>query len=105
VLSERIAAIHVRSRQTYGAPRAHAELRVCGERHGRKRIARLICRAGIAGRVSRRYRHTTIGDPFTVLPDLVQRDFAHTHPDELWSPTSPTYAPGRLVVSVPDHQL
>jgi hypothetical protein len=27
VLTERIAAIHARSRQTYGAPRVHAELR------------------------------------------------------------------------------
>lgn len=43
----------------------HAELRVCGERHSRKRIARLMRRAGIAGRVPRRYRRTTIGDPFT----------------------------------------
>jgi putative transposase len=83
-LSERIAAIHARSRQTYGAPRVHAELRICGERHSRKRIARLMHRAGIAGRIPRRYRRTTIGDPFTVLPDLVQRDFAPSRPDELW---------------------
>jgi transposase InsO family protein len=79
-----IAAIHARSRQTYGAPRVHAELRICGQRHSRKRIARLMRRAGIAGRVPKRYRHTTVGDPFTALPDLVQRDFAPTHPDELW---------------------
>lgn len=83
-LSERIAAIHTRSRQTYGAPRVHAELRICGERHSRKRIARLMRRASIAGRVPRRYRRSTAGDPFTVLPDLVHRDFAPTHPDELW---------------------
>ncbi len=56
VLSERIAAIHARSRQTYGAPRVHAELRICGERHSRKRIARLMRRAGIGGRVPRRNR-------------------------------------------------
>ena len=41
-LTERIAAIHARSRQTYGAPRVHAELQVCGDRHGRKRVARLM---------------------------------------------------------------
>ena len=84
VLSERVAAIHARSRQTYGAPRVHAELRICGERHSRKRVARLMRRAGIAGRVPRRYRRTTVGDPFTALPDLVQRDFTPSHPDELW---------------------
>ena len=60
VLSNRIGAIHARSRQTYGAPRVHAELRICGERHSRKRIARLMRRAGIAGRVPRRYRRTTV---------------------------------------------
>ncbi len=84
VLSERIAAIHARSRQTYGAPRVHAELHAGGELHGRKRVARLMRRAGIAGRFPKRYRRTTIGDPFTVLPDLVQRDFTPTCPDQLW---------------------
>jgi transposase InsO family protein len=82
VLSERIAAIHARSRQTYGAPRVHAELHACGELHGRRRVARLMRRAGIAGRFPKRYRRTTIGDPFTVLPDLVQRDFTPTCPDQ-----------------------
>jgi len=84
VLTERIAAIHARSRQTYGAPRVHAELQVCGESLGRKRVARRMRSAGLAGRVPKRYRRTTIGDPFTVLPDLVQRDFTPTHPDQLW---------------------
>ena len=83
-LTARIAAIHARSRHTYGAPRVHAELHACGERLGRKRVARLMRLAGIKGRYPRRYRRTTIGDPFTTLPDLVQRDFAPTRPDELW---------------------
>ena len=83
-LTERIAAIHARSRQTYGAPRVHAQLQVCGDRHGRKRVARLMRRAGLAGRVPRRYRHTTVADPLTEIPDLVRRDFRPTHPDQLW---------------------
>jgi len=83
-LTERIAAIHARSRQTYGSPRIHAELRACGGFHRRKRVTRLMHRAGLAGRFPRRYRRTTIGDPFTVLPDLVQRDFTPTGPDQLW---------------------
>jgi len=83
-LTERIAAIHARSRQTYGAPRVHAELQVCGARHGRKRVARLMRSASLAGRVPRRYRHTTVADPLTEIPDLVQRDFTPTHPDQLW---------------------
>ena len=52
-LLERIRTVHAASRETYGAPRVHAQLRAGGERHGRKRIARLMRGAGIAG-VSRR---------------------------------------------------
>jgi putative transposase len=83
-LTTRIAAIHARSRSTYGAPRVHAELLACGEHHGRKRIARLMRLAEIKGRYPRRFRRTTVSDPFTQLPDLVQRNFAPTRPDELW---------------------
>src|SRR5678810_70003 len=45
-LLARIKTVHISSRQTYGAPRVHAELRAAGERHGRKRIARLMRVAG-----------------------------------------------------------
>ena len=34
VLLARVQSIHTRSRQTYGAPRVHAELRASGEKHG-----------------------------------------------------------------------
>ena len=37
-----IRAIHGRSRNTYGAPRVHAELRAEGHRCGRHRVARLM---------------------------------------------------------------
>ncbi len=40
-LLKRIRTVHATSRETYGAPRVHAELRTEGARHGRKRIARL----------------------------------------------------------------
>ena len=38
-LIERIRAIHYRSRQIYGYPRVHAELRALGVRCNRKRVA------------------------------------------------------------------
>lgn len=42
-LSVTIAAVHQRSRGTYGAPRVHAELRLgMGVAIGRKRVARLM---------------------------------------------------------------
>ena len=59
-LTERIEEIHKRSRETYGSPRVHAELRMMGIRCGRKRVARLMRKAGLQGclRGSRR-RGTT----------------------------------------------
>ena len=45
-LLKRIRTIHGGSRETYGVPRVHAELRAGGEKHGRKRIARLMRAAG-----------------------------------------------------------
>src|ERR1700750_1543401 len=48
-LLKRVRTVHASSRQTYGAPRVHADLRGRGERHSRKRIARLMREAGLVG--------------------------------------------------------
>ncbi len=45
-LTERIREIHQRSRETYGYPRVHAELRALGVRCNRKRVARLMRKDG-----------------------------------------------------------
>ena len=83
-LTEQIRTIHAQSRQTYGAPRVQAELRTIGQRPSRKRVARLMRLAGLAGRHPRRFRRTTVSDPLTQIPDLIQRDFAPTAPNQLW---------------------
>ena len=49
LLMKKVRTIHLASRETYGTPRVHAELCARGDRHGRKRIARLMCAAGITG--------------------------------------------------------
>jgi putative transposase len=54
--SARIAAIHQRSRATYGAPRIHAELAAEGLHVGCKRVARLMKAAGLYGVSRRHYR-------------------------------------------------
>ncbi|MFD7178310.1 IS3 family transposase, partial [Streptomyces sp. NPDC059929] len=46
-LSERSAAVHERSRGTYGVPRVHAVLQRMGEECGRRRVARLMRDAGL----------------------------------------------------------
>ncbi len=85
MLSERICAIHARSRGTYGAPRIHAELRYEGTRCSCKRVARLLRLAGLQGCHRRRGPRTTRRNPDTApAADLVHREFAAAAPDRLW---------------------
>jgi putative transposase len=86
VLLERIRVAHAQSHCTYGAPRVHAELRAGGTRVGKKRVARLMRAAGLAGRCPKRFRRTTIptNSPAAQPPDLVHRNFQPTAPDRLW---------------------
>ena len=81
-----VRTVHAISRQTYGAPRVHAELRARGERHGRKRIARLMRDAGLVGASHRRAGPITTRRDAEArpAPDLVDRDFAASGPNQLW---------------------
>jgi putative transposase len=85
MLTKRIRQIHDHSRRTYGSPRIHAALQAEGIRVGKKRVARLMKEAGLRG-VSRRKRPSTTvsGDTGRPVPDLVDRDFTASRPDELW---------------------
>ncbi|MEW6523701.1 MAG: IS3 family transposase [Bacillota bacterium] len=71
---------------TYGAPRVHAELRLAyGVRCARRRVARLMRQAGLAGVHRRRLRGCTRRDPArSSYPDRIERDFAASAPDQLW---------------------
>jgi len=85
-LKERIVTIHAESRETYGAPRIHAELKAQGVGCGRKRIARLMRTATLVGCHRRRTTVTTVREPAApVAPDRVERQFVATKPNELWS--------------------
>jgi putative transposase len=93
-LTTKIRAIHERSRGTYGAPRVHAELRLDhGVRVARKRVARLMRTAGLAGCHRRRRRGLTRRDPQAApAPDLVGRRFTAPAPDRVWT-ADITYIP------------
>ncbi len=84
-LTARIKTIHQASRETYGAPRIHAELADEGIQVGRKRVERLMKAAAIAGVSRRKGPRTTLRDE-RVRPalDLVDRDFTAEEPDQLW---------------------
>jgi putative transposase len=85
VLQAEIEAIHRRSRATYGVPRIHAELHAEGILVSRKRIARLMRRAGLEGASRRKKAWTTKRDQDArPAPDLVERNFSSGGPDQLW---------------------
>ena len=85
-LLKSVRTIHASSCATYGAPRVHAELRAGGEKHGRKRIARLMRAAGLVGASRRRSGITTTRRDREArpAPDLVDRKFAAPGPNRLW---------------------
>ncbi len=84
-LLRQIRTAHEASRGTYGVPRIHVELREQGVRVSRKRVARLMREAGIAGVSRRRFVTTTQRDRRArPAPDLVDRDFTVDGPNRLW---------------------
>jgi putative transposase len=84
LLSE-IQRIHEESRETYGRPRMHAELRDEGRAVNHKRVGRLMRLGGLRGASRRRkWRTTTRDRNARPAPDLVERNFVASGPDELW---------------------
>ena len=92
-LKQRIETVHRQSRDTYGVPRIYFELKEDGERVSRKRIARLMRDLGLRGVCRRRFVTTTQRDESNrPAPDLVERDFTASGPNELWVADA-TYVP------------
>lgn len=83
-LTIQIQAGHQKSRQTYGSPRVHRELRK-GRRSrvGRKWVARLIRSAGIVGWCRRKFCRTTNSrQGIPVAANLLDRRFKMTRPNQ-----------------------
>lgn len=90
-----IKAIHSESRQTYGSPRIHDELKDRGIRCGRKRVARLMRLHDISAKQKRRFKATT--DSKHTLPvaeNVLNRQFTPSAPNVAWS-ADITYIPTR----------
>jgi putative transposase len=87
--------VHLASRQTYGAPRVHAELPVQGIACCRKTVAKLMRRAQIMPKAIRRFRVTTDSrNTKEVFPNLVRRCFKAERPNACWL-SDVTYIPTR----------
>jgi putative transposase len=85
-LLELIRQIHEHNYFAYGSWRMWKALQRAGEEVGRGRVERLMRANGIRGakRRGKRWRTTTPDPQATRRPDLVQRDFTASGPNELW---------------------
>lgn len=86
IILESIKLAYAASRDTYGYRRMHTELvEEYGYAGGRDRVARIMRQNGIVGLTRRKFRRTTIrDDDARPAPDLLDRDFSATRPDERW---------------------
>ena len=84
-LIELMREIHAASEGNYGVPRMYKELRRAGVVINKKKVHRLMRRAGLAGRFRARTCRTTLPGPDGyIIPDLVGRRFAPGAPDVAW---------------------
>jgi len=76
-LAEKVTDVFEGSRRAYGSPRVFAELRVRGERCGRKRVARLMQMNGQVGAKRRISKRSTSNSPQheKASPNLIGRKF------------------------------
>ncbi len=84
-LTEQIRTSFAASRQTYGSPRVHADLRAQNVRCGRKRVARLMRQAKLVARHRRRTPRTTHSQhSLGVVPNTLDRQFRVERPNQVW---------------------
>ena len=81
-----IQAIHAELKGAYGSPRMVRELRGRGFPAGKERVERLMRENGIRARHKRRYKATTDSKhALPVAPNVVDRNFAPTAPNQVWT--------------------
>jgi transposase InsO family protein len=81
-----VQAIHAQHQKRYGAPRIRQELKKRGQRHGTKRIARLMRADGLRGRCARRDvpRTTDSDHDQPIAPNRLAQAPAPSGPNQIW---------------------
>jgi putative transposase len=80
-----IKKVHQENYGVYGARKVWLALSRQGVEVGRDRVARLMASLGIAGVVRGKAKRTTRRDPSAArAPDLVNRDFTASRPNQKW---------------------
>ena len=93
-LTAEIRKIHGASRETYGAPRVHAELSAQNVPCCKNTVAKLMRRAAIMPKCIRRFRVTTDSRRTKASPNLIGRVFTADGPPACWLSDIP-YIPTR----------
>jgi len=97
-LANHILRIHVESKERYGRPRIHAELRAEGFAVNEKRVGKLMKARGIEGIRPRRFRKTTdSAHDLPIAANLLERKFDVAEirqPNRVWAGDI-TYLPTR----------
>ncbi len=79
-----IRASFMASHGIYGAPRVFQDLRERGELCSKHRVARLMREHGLRALHGYRIRHMPVSKPSPLIPNLLQRQFTVTRPNEAW---------------------
>ena len=92
-LATNVQVIFDQSRGCYGSPRVHEQTRKLGLTAGHNQVARAMRKMGIQARALRRFVRTTdSGHEHPTSPNLLQRDFTATAPNQKWA-SDITYIP------------
>jgi len=86
LLKKKIASVHAKSRNNYGAPRVMKQLRSEGVHISKRRCARLMKADGLQGKKKHRraVRTTNSEHGYRPAPNLVPRGTNATAPDQIW---------------------
>ncbi len=85
-LERDIERVHATSRGTYGAIRVQKQLARDGIQVGRRRVARLMQRRGLCGKVRRRFVRTTdSAHRHPIAPNVLNQRFDVDQADRVWS--------------------
>jgi putative transposase len=84
-LAEKIREIHKQSRETYGYPRIHAELKEAGETCGKNRVYRLMQENGIQAHIARKQKRSREARHMEGFKaNMLNRQFYALTPNQRW---------------------
>ena len=85
LFAERIKELYVSSKAIYGSPKIHADLIAEGVLCSENRLARLMKKANIKSKITRKFVITTNSkNTMQPAPNLIKRQFKVHRPDKAW---------------------